>query len=162
MAVTYEAIATQTLGSAAATVTFSSIASTWTDLILVINATTTSGNRGLRAVLNSDSGSNYSSTYISGDGTSASSGRYTSTTYLDTVASLSNATPSTTIMHFQNYSNASTYKTILTRNSNSAVVSRASIGLWRNTSAITSILVQLSADNLNTGSTFTLYGIKAA
>lgn len=152
-------IATYTAPSAQASYTFNSIPSTYTDLVLVIDATTTSGNRGLRAVLNSDSGSNYSSTYISGDGTSATSGRYSSTTYLDTVASLSNATRSTTIMHFQNYSNTSTYKTILTRNSNAAVVSRASIGLWRSTSAITSILVQLSADNLNTGSTFTLYGI---
>ena len=61
-----------------------------------------------------------------------------------------------------NYSNATTYKTVITRASNANNGVDAVVGLWRNTAAITSINVFLGTGNLDTGSTFTLYGIKAA
>jgi hypothetical protein len=38
----------------------------------------------------------------------------------------------------------------------------AEVGLWRNTSAITEIDLKFVTGNLVAGSTFTLYGIKAA
>jgi ethanolamine utilization microcompartment shell protein EutL len=79
MAKTYEPIATTTLGSAAASYTFSSISGSYTDLILVVDATTTAGNRALQLVLNSDTGTNYSATYITGDGSSTASSRNSST-----------------------------------------------------------------------------------
>lgn len=160
--VTYFPIATTTLGSNTATVTFSSLGS-YTDIVLICSAknSSASAGRGLRLELNSDTGSNYSSTYISGDGSSASSGRYTSTTYLDTVMTISEANFYPVICNFQNYGNATTYKTILTRG-NSGVNVRASVGLWRSTSAITSIKISMSADDFVTGSTFTLYGIASA
>jgi hypothetical protein len=61
-----------------------------------------------------------------------------------------------------NYSNATTYKTALARTSEDGVAA-AYVGLWRSTSAITSITIDKgSSDNFASGSTFTLYGIKAA
>jgi hypothetical protein len=158
---TYVALATQTLGSAAASVTFSSISSDYTDLVLVVNALTTSGNRALQVVLNSDTATNYSATYITGDGSSASSGRNSNTGYAETYATIGNTTRSTAILQFQNYSNTTTNKTILTRSGIADVNVRASVNLWRSTTAITNILVRLNADNFNTGSTFSLYAIKS-
>ena len=159
---TYEPIATYTVPSAQASYTFTSIPSTYTDLILVVDALTTAGNRALQLVLNSDTGTNYSATYITGDGSSAASGRNTSTGYAETYASIGNTTRSTVIVQLQNYSNTTTNKTILCRSSLADLNVRASVNLWRSTAAITSILVRLNADNLNTGSVLTLYGIKAA
>jgi hypothetical protein len=72
---TYEAIATQTLGSAAASVTFSSIPGTYTDLVVVIAGTLTTGSDNVSFQLNGDSGANYSVTVLTGDGSTASSGR---------------------------------------------------------------------------------------
>jgi hypothetical protein len=74
------------------------------------------------------------------------------------------------ITNIQNYSNSTTYKTILTRTNNAAGSSAqllvgAQVALWRNTAAITSITIlgdQGTPSNLATGSTFTLYGLKAA
>jgi hypothetical protein len=158
---TYSPIATQTLGSAAASVTFSSIPQGYTDLILVCSAknSSASAGRGLRLELNADSGSNYSSTYMSGDGSSATSSRYTSTTYLDTVMTISETDFSPSICNLQNYSNATTNKTVLIRGGSNINV-RATVGLWRSTSAITSVKISMSADNFVTGSTFSIYGIQ--
>jgi hypothetical protein len=66
------------------------------------------------------------------------------------------------IMQLQNYSNATTFKTILVRNSPAANAVSALVNLYRSTSAITSIKFYTTSGNLNTGSTFTLYGIAAA
>ena len=85
---TYVAIATNTLGSAAASVTFSSIPGTYTDLVIVTQAiSATADNVGIR--FNSDSGSNYSQTWLSGNGTSAISSRYSSSTSGVTVLTIS-------------------------------------------------------------------------
>jgi hypothetical protein len=72
---TYEAIATQTLGSAAASVTFSSIPGTYTDLVLVVAGTLTTGTENIVMQFNGDTGSNYSVTSLLGDGSTASSFR---------------------------------------------------------------------------------------
>jgi hypothetical protein len=67
---------------------------------------------------------------------------------------------------FMNYTNTTTYKTILCRTSNNyGGVIRSSVGLLKSTAAISSIWMDLafsSSNNWSTGSTFSLYGIKAA
>ncbi len=69
----------------------------------------------------------------------------------------------TAIVQIQNYSNASTYKTCLIRGNDANNYVLATVGLSRSTSAITSIsLATSSGAQFVTGSTFTLYGIKAA
>lgn len=163
---TYDPIATQTLGSAAATVTFSSIPSTYTDLILVSVPIASSGSTTYVALqFNGDTGTNYSETYMTGSGSAATSARDTSVnaTYL-----YNSGAPTTTglnvITHIQNYSNSTTNKTLLTRSNNSAAFVNAYVGLWRNTAAITSIVIAPvgGSGTYAAGSTFTLYGIKAA
>ena len=163
MPATYEPIATQTLGTSAASVTFSSISGAYTDLLLVTsNGSTTATNTYVR--LNGDSGSNYSFTQLTGTGSSAISGRSSNQTAIrvDNYASAATSITNAYIFHLQNYSNTTTYKTVLTRTNEAATGVDATVGLWRNTAAITSILYYPGVGNWITGSTFTLYGIKAA
>jgi hypothetical protein len=161
---TYTPIATTTLGSAQSTVTFSSLGS-YTDLLLVTDNFQSGGTQAnLFIQFNSDTGSNYSRTWLSGDGTTAYSGRESSQTKMGLTAYCYPQTTTRWIgnIHIQNYSNSTTYKTVLIRGSNSAVGVDAIVGLWRSTSAITSLVLSRSNDNFASGSTFTLYGIQAA
>jgi len=160
---TYSTIATTTLGSAQATVSFSSF-SGYTDLVLVCNFGTAKGSGdGLLFRVNSDSGSNYSLTRLSGNGSSASSDRASNATSLIAGAVDGTGTTTVAIYNVMNYSNTTTNKTVLMRNNTSSIVTNATVGLWRSTSAITSIQLSAeSATNLRAGSTFTLYGIAAA
>jgi len=113
---TYTPIATTTLGSAVASYSFTSIPSTYTDLVLILNpsGTTTNGQDvGLR--FNSDSATNYSRTALSGNGTNAISPRQSNQTYayLTYYGYPSGSVPMNFISNIQNYSNSTTYKTVL-------------------------------------------------
>ena len=162
MPATYEPLATTTLGSAAATVTFSSISGSYTDLVLVSNGKMTGGSAvNNKITFNSDTASNYSRTYVYGDGSTALSGRDSSQNNLGFIY-WNSTNPSNTIVQIMNYSNATTYKTALARTSEDGVAA-AYVGLWRSTSAITSITITRGSTNdFASGSTFTLYGIKSA
>jgi hypothetical protein len=164
---TYEPIATTTLGSAAASYTFSSITGTYTDLVLVASLNGSSGT-AIKVQFNGDTATNYSLTRLVGTGISATSSRQTSST---SIIYGYNGIPTTAnefaavIMNIQNYANTTTYKTMLSRfnNANSGSGSTdAIVGLWRSTSAINAIKVEANAGTFSTGSTFTLYGILSA
>jgi hypothetical protein len=159
MAKTYESIATTTLGSAAASVTFSSISGAYTDLILVINGTATSVNNHF-VRFNNDATTNYSYTDLYGDGSSAGSGRGSGTTGI--FIGNGSSTQYTKIVQIMNYTNTTTYKTLLNRSNSSAEAVATEVGTWRSTVAINRVDVVALAGSMNTGSTFTLYGIKAA
>lgn len=166
MAATYEPIATTTLSSNQATVTFgasNTLSQAYTDLILVVTGKSASGTNldfGFR--FNGDTGTNYSRTYLYGNGTSAASGRDTSATYIANLV-LDSTNISVNINHFMNYSNTTTYKSVLFKYGLASYATGSHIGLWRNTNAITQIdCLNLSGTNFASGSTFTLYGIKAA
>jgi hypothetical protein len=157
---TYEPIATTTLGSAASSVTFSSISGTYTDLVLIVNASLASGAASLLMRYNSDSGTNYSGTRLIGNGSAASSERTTSATQND--IGYFNTSMCTSVVSIQNYSNSTTYKTCLVRANTSEYVF-GQVQMWRNTAAVTNVnITNSSAVNFNVGSTFTLYGIKSA
>ena len=162
---TYEPIATRTLSTAAASVTFSSIPSTYTDLVLVsMPIKSSSGGDMLLQVNGSTSGTLYSFTVLGGDGSTASSTRVTDYNYIytDYYSGLSTA-PTPHIINFMNYSNATTFKTILMRANNAALGVDAIVGLWRSTAAINEIKVfPTGGANFESGSTFTLYGILKA
>ena len=159
MAKTYEPISTTTLGSAAASVTLSSIPNAYTDLVLVVqNASTVED--AVRLQYNGDTGSNYGHTQLGADSGGTFSTRGTSQTSL--FNGYSSTGQNIHITHIMNYSNATTYKTSLVRSNKIAGDVRAITHMWRSTAAITSITVIQNAGSFSSGSTFTLYGIKAA
>lgn len=168
MANTYEAIATNTLGSAAASVTFSSISGAYTDLVLIISARgTTSASSTSVYFTTNISGSNYSSTWLVGNGSASASSRYTSLGqgYLGYIAGGTTSSDSrgNIIAQFMNYSNTTTNKTVISRGNVAEAETAAYVSLIRGTSALSTITVgEGGGNNFVAGSTFTLYGIKAA
>lgn len=164
MASTYTPIQSYTLTSTQSSVTFNTGLSGYTDLYLVINAKNTTNGAACKYQLNGDSSSNYSTTWMEGSGSTPSSGRATSDTsafvYYNGGAFTNNW--STANVTFFNYSNSSTYKTVLSRFGNIAQTG-AYVSLWRKTpEAVTSITLNAITENFQIGSTFSLYGIKAA
>ena len=160
---TYIPLATQTLGSATSSVTFSSISGAYTDLVLVIDGRVTVDASAIIGRFNGDSGSNYNITELYGNGTSATGYRWASQSFFaaSTYAmGLSSASPSTVVINIMNYANTTTHKTVLTRSSDGGKGVSAVISRWSSTAAITSIVVSVS--NFDTGTTFNLYGIAAA
>ena len=162
---TYEPIATTTLGSAAASITFSSIPATYTDLRLVLSGTVTVGGYGFYARFNSDSGTNYSRSNLFGDGSSAGTNAAvtnTSTPY-QSQSGMSSTVP--TLYEFDIFSYAgSTYKTMLSKASedkNGSGTVALFVTLWRSTSAINSVSF-INGNTFAAGTTATLYGIKNA
>jgi hypothetical protein len=161
---TYEPIATTTLGTALASVTFSSISNGYTDLVLVLNSIATAGAPNTLLRFNGDTTSNYSYTYFTGNGTAVDSVRSASqTSILTTFNGNPGASPNTNIIQILNYGNATTFKTVLIRASQAGVGTDAIAGLWRKSpEAINSITLTTSSSTYAAGSTFTLFGIKAA
>ena len=161
MPATYEKIATTTLGSAAADITFSSITSAYTDLRLVLVSARVSG-AAISYQFNSDTATNYSKTRLMGNGTSALSSGETSATSINT----DNYGTGLHLHTLDIFSYVgSTNKTCLYEvngdQNGSGTVSRG-VGLWRSTSAINSIKIFLTSGTIVAGSTATLYGILKA
>lgn len=162
MATTYEKIATTTVsGSSTTTITFNSIAASWTDLRLVLVAESSAAAPVL--TFNSDTATNYSRTQLYGDGASAASNRTTN------ASSLTLAAGTTGIPRFSNLDifsyGGSTYKTSLLQISaddNGSGNVRNYVNLWRSTAAITRIDLTVAAGYLVAGTTATLYGILKA
>ena len=157
---TYVSLYTTTLTSTASSVTISPISGVYTDLVLVVSGTHTgSGLAGLRiSSINGDGGANYSDTLLQGSGTAANSGRDVNETSMN--LGLIGSSQSNSIFYFMNYSNSTTYKTVLSRGNEPSTYIRAGVGLWRNTAAITSFAI--SGVTFSVGTTFSLYGITAA
>jgi hypothetical protein len=171
---TYTPIATTTTSASQASYTFTSIPNTYTDLILVVSGygATVDGNIFACQVGNgsADTGTNYSSTRLSGNGTSASSGRRTSVNraFLSDGSGFPNSSSqiSNYIVQFMNYANTTTYKTILSRAnvaSGTYPGTEAAVNLWRSTSAIDTIKVFPDpTETFAAGCVLTIYGIAAA
>ena len=170
MPATYEPIASQTLGAGVGTVTFSTIAATWTDLVLVVVFGSATAGSTLRWRVNSDTGSNYSWTYLTGNGSAASSSRLASQTSggiaLSGLGGASTALDNIAIAHFMSYANTNVYKTVLGSGASAGREVDRSVSLWRSTSAITSISVSPGSSfptyDFATGTTASLFGVKAA
>lgn len=169
MPATYDSIATTTLSTTATSMSFNSIPGTYTDFILVWTPLHQFGDRNMYLQINNDTGLNYSTTYLAGSGSAASSGRQTGTSsILLSPGPLGSpiTNPGLYVLHFMNYSNTTTNKTVLGRYNQQGSTYNGTVlqvGMWRNTSAITKI--ELFAGGTNAflaGSKATLYGIKAA
>jgi len=163
--VTYEPIATYTFPSNG-TFTFSNISGAYTDLRIVCNIKSTAG--GMSFNPNNTSSSIFSMTYLRGNGSAASSTRLSTADLGGTGYYLFNGAVSTTnfetvTIDLFNYSNTTTYKTVLVRFNNSTSWVGAAVGLAQTTSAITSLVFGFDGGgSYVSGSTITIYGIKAA
>ena len=166
MPATYEPIATTTLGSAAANITFSSIPATYTDLRLVI-VYDMSSVATMRMLFNNDSilSTNTSCTRLNGNGSTVTSSRATNTGAVDVSPSMSSGFWRLTEIDIFSYA-GNTNKTFLAKTSadnNGSGNMFTVVGLWRDTSAVNKLVFGWSgSQTFSTGTTATLYGIKAA
>ncbi len=162
---TYTPIYSTTLSSAVADYTFSSIPGTYTDLIVIINGGTSSSGQSIGMRFNGDSGNNYYSVDMWGNGTSPSFSRLASTSFIRVVGrgiGTDSSLIDNSVTHIQSYSSSSLKKAVINRSTVSGGVT-ASGGKWNSASAITSItFFGEGPSNLITGTTIALYGIKAA
>jgi hypothetical protein len=169
---TYTPIATLTGTGSNYLFAFNSIPQTYTDLVVVITGTIASGSSAyLGTQVNGDqSNTFYSATYMLGNGSAASSGRSTSATYLTVAPTsfpLSTTLPTTGRFTYFNYTNTTTFKSILMEQAfdqNGSGIVATAIGLYRSTGALTSIQITTLNGGLywSTSSVATLYGITAA
>ena len=167
MPATYEPISTTTLGSAAASIDFTSITSSYTDLVLVLTGTTASNGDTIYLQFNGDTATNYSRTELYGNGTTVTSSRVTGSNAAfigdSSAYGTSSTIPGNWIVNIFSYA-GSTNKTLLSRESmdkNGSGGTDSIVNLWRSTAAITSIKVRATG-NLSSGFTATLYGILKA
>jgi hypothetical protein len=162
MPLTYEPIATTTVsGGSTNTVTFSSIPSTYTDLILIYKATANTPTTG-RLTFNSNTSSIYSETYLEANGSSVSTARQNNQPAL-WPGSFYSTGITNGIIHINNYKNTTTFKTALIR-TNFTTFLGYNVGTFGSTSAITSISIatQSGTHYFGSDSIFTIYGIKEA
>jgi hypothetical protein len=159
-------LANITLGSAASTVTFSSIPATYRDLRLVVAKTLTAqANSYIR--FNGDSGSNYTVVGV-GFNWQPAAGSFTdgpTTSISDHWGYASTPQGSTTYMDILDYSATDKHKTALVRFN--GMTTDGNWGMdqaaarWASTTAITSITMSLSSGQYAAGSTFSLFGVIA-
>ena len=173
----YESIASQTLVSDTATVSFTSIPSTYKHLqlrVMAKHSRTANTFYNVNIQFNSDTGANYTSHYVFGNQSAVTASNLTSGTFIDrNLYAVSNASAHTSmfgvgIVDIIDYALTTKYKTV--RSLTGQDVNGASVndyisiasGLWSNTSAINRIDLHVTSYNLVVGSTFALYGIKGA
>jgi hypothetical protein len=164
MANTYTLIEAKTLGSTTSTITFSSIPQTYTDINVLCSVRGSTDGDGIYVQFNGNT-SSYSVIQLFGTGTTAPSNTpsqtnygtigYTTTVTGNTFGNLSLYVPNYTGSNNKSYSANSVQEANQTQAYMNLVA-----GLWSNSSAITSLTIGCSVGNLETNSTFYLYGIK--
>ena len=163
---TYTPIYSTTLSSASASITLSNIPTTYTDLVLSVSLKGTSeSGSACNFLINGDGSAYYSSTCMTGDGGTPGSTRLSSgTTWQVAYQNIGTSTgPSNFTINFMNYANTTAYKTMVSRYNEPTLGTGTTVGIYRSVSPITSITMQVNGSKtFSSGSTFTLYGIKAA
>jgi hypothetical protein len=167
---TYTLISSNVLSSSAASVTFSAIPSTYTDLVVRASSRSTdTGSSYFTIRFNEDTATNYSYTRIRANSNfTVDSGRATNATYISETYMPSSTTTANTFSNDEIYipSYTSTQNKQISTSSNeennlsTPWYVAATAGLWRNTAAITSITLGNLGVNFVSGSSFYLYGIK--
>lgn len=164
---TYDLIEEKVLGSNVTDVTFSSIPGTYKDIVFELAFLTSNDGSNFQAQVNGDTGSNYSTTQVGGNGTTASSTRQSNGVkwIFSLAAGSPNSTnPGTLFLHLMSYANTNVNKTALARYNvatATAPATEAEVHLWRSTSAITSVKFYLSTSGatFNTNSVLRLWGV---
>lgn len=170
MPATYEPIANTTLTGTAATISFTSISSSYTDLVLIIDGKMDSSGGTIYMTMNSDTGSNYNGITLGGAATNTNTkyNFYNGTQGVPLAGYNGlNASGFFIIADINNYSATQGYKTVMSHAGNPSTNAPGSIetlvGTWKSSSAITSLTIQRnSGGNFATGTTATLFQITAA
>jgi hypothetical protein len=165
MPLTYEPIATTTLGSASSTITFSSIPSSYTDLRISFVARASANYIRFRLRFNGDTGNNYDFMYLVGTRSNAVASISSGLPYIQ--ADLDGtiiAQPSFYLLDIFSYLGSNKKTCLISSNEDKDSTGRVSVigSLWNSTSAITSITIYSDTSTFATGTIATLYGIKAA
>jgi hypothetical protein len=170
----FESIASATGTGSSGTITFSSIPGTYQHLqlrLMLLNATNNAGAPIIR--FNSDTGTNYVWHTLNGYNSTVTAAGNTAKTSInpciddDARASLRTTEPTVAIIDIHDYASTSKFKTVrsfggMDRNAATSEIDLNS-GLWRSTSAITSITITNNgAFNWSSDAQFALYGIKGA
>jgi hypothetical protein len=160
----YIALATTTLSSSAATVTFSSIPTTVNgtalrDLIVVVTGTGT-GNTGSSLIqFNNDTGNNYSEVAMFGLG-SGSGGNYTTSNVSVNQGMFFRTTQGTYIMQILDAMATDKHKTILSRMDVADYATFVMAARYASTSVISTIKLQnANSVSFASGTTLSLYGV---
>jgi hypothetical protein len=168
MATTYKAIASQVLSSSTASVTFSSIPSTYTDLVLKVSSRTdvASVSSSFYIYYNSTSVSSGSYTFIQGNGASAVSGRDSAQTWAYLAGTGGSSVTANTFaaseFYIPNYASAVAHQAVgfdATENNATTGYLRFAASLFGASTAITSLIIAANSANFVSGSRFDLYGI---
>lgn len=173
MPATYTLIASNTLSSSAASVSFSAIPNTFTDLVLRLSARSSNAGRNdvVNMEFNANSSALYSTTILYGQGGGGglgslrnSNATYTRIGYYISGDTTTSSTFGSQEFYIPNYT-ASQNKAIsgfgVSENDASVQDLAVTAGLFRDTTAISSIkLTLLTGPNFMSGSSFFLYGIK--
>ena len=163
---TYTLISSNTLGSSASTITFSSIPSTYTDLVLRISSRFDGNSSSLAISFNGNTSSVYRNTYLSANGTTTETSQSGSTNIFLRGVNTSTSTANTfgnIEVYIPNYQVAANKPfSSFGANENNATLATLEInaGLFLSTTAITSIGLSGDGYNFVSGSSFYLYGIK--
>tara|TARA_R110000822_G_scaffold14484_2_gene50905 strand:+ start:960 stop:1451 length:492 start_codon:yes stop_codon:yes gene_type:complete len=154
---TYTLIDSTTLGSSAASVTFSSISATGKgDLVVVVNSLADAGTINFTMRFNGAT-TGYTAVTAYGDGGSAAS--FTSSSNLDLMAYGGNTTvPALVSATVLDFSSTNKHKTVLANGYRADKQASMSVGRWADTAAVTSLTIRTTtANNYAAGSTFFLY-----
>lgn len=155
---TYVALNRTITASSATTVTWSSIPSGYTDLVIVASCRAVSPGSATLLRFNGDTGSNYGRIRYLGTGSG------NSTVAVPNESRIAIDAPNTDWSNFiasiHNYSNTTVHKTVMNRGNSNGFIS-AQAATWRNTSAVTSITLTIDSGSFVDGSIFSLYGIRS-
>lgn len=156
---TYDLIASNVLTSVVSSITFSSIPSTYRDLVLVSNAVSSLTNGGISTTVNGDTGPNYLTVLMEGSGgtTTARAQARSSILYSWFTGNITTTHPATHLLHLIDYAQTNKHKVMFLDSNSGTQISFRSHIRYASTSAITSITVA-TADCV-VGSSFHLYGI---
>lgn len=165
MTATEDLIASTTLGSAATTITFSSVPSTYTNLRIVLRGACAS--QAFPVIrLNGDTGTNYIYLSLEAVGTSQYSYAGNSNDYAYLTGGTcewNNSKISTLKIDVLGYKNTNTRTNILTQNSADQNQAGGGVSLttntWANTATVTTIELGARGVNFLTGTTASLYGL---
>ena len=165
MANTYVLISSSTVGSGgAASIDFSSIPATYTDLLVKVSGREATGTSLLFTMQINGVATNQSTRELRGSGSAASSGTNTISTLDQNGSGTTASVFGSAEIYIPNYASTSIYKSIsidsVSENNATAAYMRLSSALWSSNSAINQLTFYASSGNIAQYSTAYLYGIK--